>query len=131
MPKQKLGELIDLAFKARATRLAYQAKMDAKIKQFKAEEARLEAEIVNSFTNADIEAARGSLCTASVSVAQYPKIEDWDKFYAYVKKHDAFDLLERRPAKAAFRERWDDKVQIPGTTSYTEKVLHLNKISKG
>ena len=131
MAKPKLGELIDQMFRERATRLAFQAKTEEKLKLLRASEARLEEQIINSFSNADIEAARGSLCTASVSVAQYPKIEDWDKFYAYVKKNDAFDLLERRPAKGAFRERWDDKVAIPGTTSYTEKVLHLNKINKG
>ena len=130
MAKPNLGALIDAAYTAQQKRLAFQKKCDEQIKKMKETEDALEEKIINSFTNAEIEAARGSLCTASVSIASYPKIDDWDKFYAHVKKTGEFDLLERRPAKAAFRARWDDKKVIPGTSSYTEKVLHLNKVAK-
>jgi len=48
--------------------------------------------------------ASSSLATASVSTQQMGNAKDWDKIYAFMKRHNAFYLLERRIANAAYRE---------------------------
>ena len=47
-----------------------------------------------------------------------PAVKDWTKFYAYIKKNDAWELLERRPGRVACRERWEDGKTIPGVEKF-------------
>lgn len=128
--KLNLGELIDGLFTATQNRLEYQRKSDATIEAMRKAEAEIESLIIKNFEKADIEAARGKLCTATVGLFVAPRVEDWPKFWAHIRKTNAFDLLEKRPAKNACRERWEAKETIPGVEQFTEKRLYLNKHAK-
>lgn len=69
----------------------------------------------------------GSHATMSLSVNTVPQVEDWDKLYRYVKKHDAFHLLERRPAAKAWREEVENRrgKLVPGTKGFEKVTLLL------
>ena len=69
----------------------------------------------------------GSLATMSVSINTVPTVEDWEKFYRYVKKHGAFHLLERRPAAKAWREEVENRRgrPVPGTKGFEKSTLNL------
>jgi hypothetical protein len=43
-----------------------------------------------------------------------PKVVDWDAFYRYIERNQAFHMLERRPARAAFRELHEAHKLVPG-----------------
>lgn len=57
-----------------------------------------------------------------------PTVKDWEKFYAYVLKTKDFSLLERRPGKAAIKERWEDNVQVPGVDKFPVYKLSKRKV---
>jgi len=43
-----------------------------------------------------------------------PKVVDWDAFYGYINRNQAFHMLERRPSRAAFRELYEAHKPVPG-----------------
>ena len=69
----------------------------------------------------------GSKATISVSINTVPSVEDWEKFYRYVRKHKAFHLLERRPASKAWREEVENRRgrPVPGTKGFEKSTLNL------
>jgi hypothetical protein len=74
-----------------------------------------------------VQRVTGAHATMSLSVNTVPNIEDWDKFYRYVKKNDAFHLLERRPAAKAWREEVENRrgKLVPGTKGFEKVTLLL------
>lgn len=69
----------------------------------------------------------GTKATISVSTNTVPSVKDWKKFYRYVKQHDAFHLLERRPASKAWREEVENRRgrPVPGTKGFEKDTLNL------
>ena len=43
-----------------------------------------------------------------------PKVVDWDAFYGYINRNQAYHMLERRPSRAAFRELYEAHKPVPG-----------------
>jgi hypothetical protein len=66
-----------------------------------------------------------TLGTAIISETQQPSVKDWDAFYKHIKDSDAFHLLQRRAAAAAFRELWDIGQVVPGVESFTQRTINL------
>ena len=122
-----LGDCIDSLYKMRARRQAEAKKMEEKVEALKEEEKALAAHIINTFTKTELEGARGKMAVASMKPVVYPKPVDWDKFYAYLAKTKAFDLLERRISKTAFRDRYEAKKEVPGVEAFTTNELSLTK----
>lgn len=125
----KLGACIDLAYTSRAERIEYQREVDGTLAKMRANEQALEDHIINTFSKADIEGAKGSLASASITRAVYPKVVDWDKAWAFIVKYKAYDLMERRMAKVAFRERHGAGIAIPGVEPFEKMDLSLTKIN--
>lgn len=125
-PKQ-LGEVADIYHIKRAERLAAD-KVAAKLK---AEESMAEALLIAQMTKQEVSAAGGKLLRVSLNTNDpdyVPTVKDWTKFYDYIKENDAFELLERRPGKAACRERWDDGKAIPGVEKFPVYKLSRNEV---
>jgi len=49
-----------------------------------------------------------------MSVLIEPKASDWLAIYERIKETGEFDLLHRRLATLAVKERWDAGVELPG-----------------
>jgi hypothetical protein len=107
----------------RETRIAAQRQVEA----MKGTEKELQAKIMEALEKQDAQKASGKHATASLTESEVPKVEDWNKFYAYVHKNKAFELLHRRIAITAWQERADAKVKIPGVTSMKVQDLSLTK----
>ena len=107
-----LGACIDLMYKLKQERAAIEKTAEA----VKEQENSLEKHLLETFAKTDLEGARGKLA-----------VKDWDKLYAYILKNKAWDLLQKRASATAFRERWDDKVVVPGVEAFTVIKLSLKK----
>lgn len=57
-----------------------------------------------------------------------PHVKDWEAFYKYILKTKDFSLLERRPGKAACRERWADDKEVPGVEKFPVYKLTKQKV---
>lgn len=122
-PALSLGSMIDALFDLRAKKweLEERAAEIGKIMEGK------EAEIMAALETQGLDKATGRKARVGVNESVVPQMENWDEYWAYIRRHNAFELLERRPAAAAWREhaaRRRDKT-VPGTVPYTKRKLSL------
>ena len=117
--------------KLKTTTLATNAfRQDEKIKeiekQLKEEKKKLDAmkhELYNRMKEeeqAQIKTATG--ITVRPYVLTTASIENPQRFYDFIKKHEAYDLLQRRVSMTALKERWEHNEKVPG--------LEINEIPK-
>jgi hypothetical protein len=118
-----IGACIDALYKLRQERFAIEKKAEAIQKK----ESELESHILETFNKSDLDGARGKFATAGVSQNTVPTVKDWDKLYRYIKKTDAFELLQRRVSATAYRERLDQKEVVPGVEAFIVTKLSLKK----
>lgn len=124
-----LGQLADVYHDLRTRRLA----ADKVAAGLKADETAAEQLLINEMQLQKITAVGGSTLRVSLNLNEpdyVPHVKDWDKFYEYIKQNNAFELLERRPGKAACRERWDDGKQVPGVEKFPVFKLSRNEVKK-
>jgi hypothetical protein len=57
-----------------------------------------------------------------------PHVKDWPEFYKYILETQDFSLLERRPGKAAIRERWEDDKTVPGVEKFPVYKLTRSEV---
>jgi hypothetical protein len=118
-----LGQCIDKLYTLRQERKEIERKAEA----VKEKESALERHIIESFSKTDLDGARGTVAVAGLSQATVPTVKDWDALYKYVKKHNAFDLLQKRVSATAYRERLDVKEVVPGVEPFITTKLSLTK----
>ena len=56
-----------------------------------------------------------------------PIAEDWPKTWAFIKEHDAFELLHKRLTVTAVKERWEHGEEIPGVGRVPKYSLTVSK----
>lgn len=121
-----LGQLIDILYVKRATRIEQQRQVDA----LKVKERELKEQIMQLLDIQKSLGSKGTLATAAIIEEVEPVPENWDKTYAYIKKYDAFHLLHQRIAVRAWREIHDAGKKVPGIGSIITRDLSLTKSSK-
>lgn len=131
LPKKtpaSLGAQIDKLWLLREKRL----KVDKESEKLKSEEYALKQKLIKLYKQDDLNGARGKLGSASIDKKDYPtiKAEDWDKTYAYIKKNNAFELLQRRINEGAVRELWALGKQIPGVGKFTDIKITVSRAKK-
>lgn len=105
--------------------------LEKALNDVKADLAVIEDAIFLKFKKEDIHGTRGNLCTATANQQIIPVAEDWETIYKYIvkgKKQERFDLLQKRLAVTAVRERWDDNIKIPGVSSFEKTKLSVRAI---
>ena len=118
----ELTKLSDVFFQLHKKRLA----LDKEAAELKKAEELAHALLVQQMLEQDLTALGGKTVKLELPPPRMePHVKDWDKFYAYILKTKDFSLLERRPGKAACRERWDDNVVVPGVEQFP--VYRLSK----
>lgn len=121
----ELGELADIYHTVRADRLA----ADKVAGTLKSNESSAEALLIEQMRSQEITACGGQRLRVALGAPDMvPAVKDWDKYYAYILETGDFSLLERRPGKAACRERWDDGQQIPGVEQFPVYKLSRNEV---
>lgn len=65
--------------------------------------------------------------SCSVRKTVVAQVTDWEKFYRYIKKNNAFFLLQKRVGDVAYRETLEERKgrDIPGTEPFTKIGLNL------
>lgn len=119
-----LGAAADLLYDIRQQRLEAQRVVDA----LQAQETEVKEHIINTLPKSQAEGVTGKKCRVTIVTKPVPQVQDWDAFYAYVKKHGAFDLLQRRLTETAVRERWEANQKVPGVVEFKAVTLSVNKV---
>lgn len=76
----------------------------------------------------DTTGVAGKTARIQIKKDTIPRVTDWPKFHAFIKKNNAFELLNRAVNVKSVKERWDDKKQVPGVDKFDIKKVSLTKI---
>ena len=123
-----LDELVGAYVKLRQKKAALKAEYDEKCKPVDAAMERIEGALLDTFNQMGVESVKTPHGTAYTTTRTSAKVADWDAFIAYVKAHDAFELLERRAGKDAvdqFRSANDELP--PGITWTAVKAVNFRQ----
>jgi hypothetical protein len=121
MPTQ--GQLIDQIFETREKMRA----LEKQITTLRTDKDVLEKQLLDQLDAQGVQSISGHLATAYISESIVPSVDDWDSFHAFVRKNNAFYLLQRRVNAAPYRELMTERRnrKIPGATSVTLRTLNL------
>lgn len=124
MSELTLAQVADLLYQTREKRYALNKAVEALEKL----EGELKDRLINELPKGEASGIAGKSARVSIEVKPVPRAEDWEKVFAYVKKNNAFDLLQRRLNDAAVRERWEAGKQVPGVNTFQAVVVKINKL---
>ena len=116
-----IGVKIDALFALREKKRAH----EKAISELERSYGVLEQELIQQLAAEGISSSKGKKASVSVTESIRPTVEDWDAFYAYIRKTKYFHLLERRPSVTGCRELFDTKGRIPGVVPFTKVTLNL------
>lgn len=130
-PKKLSAKALSLAADEYAAVRKQRLAADKVAAELKAKESALQGILIEQMRLQEITAIGGQTVKVSIPVEPdyTPAVEDWSKFYAYIKKNNAWELLERRPGRLACRERWEAGVTIPGVSKFPVYKLSMNGVS--
>ncbi len=119
-----MGACADALYATRAARLILEKQAD----ELKAREALIKDHIIETLPKSDAEGVAGHVARVAITKREIPRVVDWDKLYAYVRKTKDFSLLQRRLADAAIAERWDAGKEVPGVDRFTLMGVSVKKL---
>lgn len=121
-----VGELIDALYEKKQE-ITAAGKIVSTLKEERDEIIDL---LVDHMEAQGISKATGKLAGATLGETIVPQIDDFDKFWRFMKKNDAPYLLEKRPAAAPFRELLENRKgrPIPGLSSFPKKTINTRKL---
>jgi hypothetical protein len=69
--------------------------------------------------------------TAFLTTTDFANVEDWDATLNFIKKNDAFDMLERRVSKTAVRAYIELNKSVPAGVNYGTRLdVNVRKPTK-
>jgi hypothetical protein len=122
VPKS-IGACADLLYKLKEQK----AEVNKKLSELAEQESAVKEYIINNLPK-DSTGVAGRVARVSINVKAVPQVADWDKFYAFVKKKNAFELMQRRLSEAAIKEVWDNGKSVPGVEAFMAVTVSLKKV---
>jgi hypothetical protein len=89
----------------------------------------LEDHFINQLKVGEASGVQGMHSRVQITDSPIPVVEDWAKFYAYLLKTKSVDLLNKAVNRAAVKERWENKKQVPGVGVFHAKNVSCTKLS--
>lgn len=119
-----VGACADLLFELRAKKAAAKKVVD----EIEEQEKAVKDYLIENLPKSSATGAIGKLAKAQVLTKQEPSVEDWDKLYAHVSKTKSWDLLQRRVATGAVKERWEAGKQVPGVGVFPVVTVSVTNV---
>ena len=88
---------------------------------------KLEQWFIQEFQS-DQRGVTGKVGRVEVKPKEIASVEDWSKFYAFVKKKGEFDLLNKAVNQRAVQERWSQNKEVPGVGKFIKRVVSLTGV---
>lgn len=125
MKKTKsIGIWIDALYKADAV----VAKARKVLEDAAAKRAEVEEDVLMALKEAGLDSAGGKLGGVVRKPSILPQVKDWEAVHKYILKTKSFDLLEKRIARQAWRDRLEDNKTVPGIVVFRRDTIKLVKL---
>jgi len=119
-----IGQSADLFKEVETLRKAMQKEVDA----VKERERELRESIIDRLSNSEDTGAAGKKYRVQTKVTTHPQMKDWDAFYEFVREHERFDLMQKRPSERAIADMWEAGEEVPGVGKFNKVGLSINKL---
>jgi len=123
IPK-RMGTVADRLYTLKEERLKVQRIVDA----IANEEKVLRQHVIDNLPKSNASGIAGKIARVTVVNKPVPQVKDWKKFHTYIKRTNAFDLLQRRVSASAIEERWDNGKTVSGVEKFNVTTVSLNKV---
>lgn len=118
-----LGACADLLFNIKEQR----RKLEAEAEEWHKQETALTEHIIRVLPKSD-SGAMGRHHKVRVVTREVPRVADWALFWEFIRKNKAYEMVQRRVAEGAVRDRWDANKKVPGVEPFTVVSLSLTKV---
>lgn len=124
-----MGRCADLYHDVRDLRLA----MEKEVERIKARETEVQEHIIANLSKGSDTGAAGLRYRAQIVNKDVVKVSDerggWQALWAYIAKHNRFDLLQKRLGDKAVAEWMEvNKALLPGTETMKVPTVSITKI---
>lgn len=119
-----LGACADELYRLRAEIAGFNKKIEALDERRK----EIQGHLINNLPKSEARGIAGKQARAEVVTKEIPRVDDWTKFYAHIKKTGDFSLLGRRVGEAAVKEKWEAGKKVPGVVPFTTVSISLTKV---
>lgn len=122
---QSIGRCADLYHDVRDLRLA----MEKEVEEVRKRESEVREYIIENLSKSADTGAAGLHYRAQIVVKEKRNIADWGVLTSWIRKHDAFGLLQKRLSDTAVKELVEaEGREIPGTEKILVPEVSITKI---
>lgn len=115
---QSLGSLLKSALRKQQKIAA----AEAKLRKEKEELEKMKSQLLEMADAAETMSVNVGTALGYVQEKEYYQVEDSAAFFKYVRRNNAFDLMQQRPAQRAIAERFQMNGRLPpGITTYHDR----------
>lgn len=114
----KIDDVIKTFIKLRNKKEKLEREHTAKIKGIKENLNKLQAYIKQKADIDGVTSFKTSEGTASIVTKDFAQVADWDAVLAFIKKEEAWDMLEKRVSKSAVKGYIDNNKDVPNGVNY-------------
>lgn len=124
----KMDELVRTYIQVREKKSQLKAAYEEKAGELTTLQDKIEALLLIKFGELGVESIKTDEGTAYTSVQTRASVADWDTFWDFVKKHEAFDMVERRVSKAAVEQYKSANDDLPPGLNWSEtRVVNFRR----
>jgi len=123
MSELKIGTKVDKFLKLKKEISANEKAHNDKQKIIKAKADELELDIIKTLKADKLDKVEGKIGSVKYKKDPLPSAEDWQALYKYIKKENAFFLLQKRVSTSAYKELIEAGVKVPGLKTFYKESL--------
>lgn len=87
----------------------------------------IEAKLIDELPKSDAQGVVGHVARAKIITQTTATVKDWPKLWAHISRTKSWDLLQKRIASSAVKERWEAGKQVPGVDTFKVVKVSLTK----
>ena len=119
----KISDLVAAYIKARDKEAAIKAEYEAKKAPVEDLRKKIEAKLLGVMNESGMESIRTEFGTAYKSVRASCSVADWDEFFNFVQRDEAWHMLEHRASKTAVEQYRDVEKRLPPGLNWSETLI--------
>jgi len=131
-PRLTADAMIERYVKLRDKKKEIEARHKDELAPFNDALKRLEGFMLEALNQSGLDSMKSAHGTAFKSTRTSATVKDWPLTLAFIREHQAWDLLEARVAKTvAYQIMADTKAPIPGVETSAELTVNVRRPSAG
>lgn len=113
----------------RDQRSALKKQYDLEDEKLKAELHKREVWLMQACDSINAQSIRTDHGTAYIQIKKKFSVGDWPNYWQYMKEHDRFDLVEKRPAQAVLAKMAEEGEEDlpPGLNTFSERTITIRR----